>query len=599
VGVEESHSRGTCILLILAVIAFLLTLAPALSAAQPEPGAAETPFYSLIVTASKFDRDEEVTVLDVRTLEQAGAVTVADALRLTPEVVVLQYGPRGSIDKIGVKGAGFTQALLLLDGSPSPALGAPVVLDLPLSMVERIEIIKGRRSLGGAGAINIVTKAAQATAAHVSSASGFAGRDISAVDAGSFNTTDYRASASMTSEPSSVPGLYDRQSYVQLRFDHEFSPRSELSASFTFGVAERPLGEDGSFAAQGAERLEDAAALDVSYAYELPQGLVETKGFARIARRGFELFSGFSGEKTSLVGTEVRATLETADRALTVGALATREAGYTVAFATPVTVAESRMLFSELTQNVGENTSATIGARAHFAPAFAPVLSPSLLVTVRPLPQITLRASAAHAFRTPGLTELKAQAAGDPKLEPQRGWRYELGLSREIGRGGIDIGVYQERIADRISWKSDGQGAVRPVNLSETVAQGVEVGLRAALGRGLSSILSWRSIDDREVATGAKVPYVPSSEVRLGLYYAGEATRGNLELQVLGERLDGIGASFSSQAVANGRIVHSAGRNLDIFVEGYNLFDVQEEEPGEALSTSAGRTVLVGASLKF
>lgn len=600
-NVEASRSGKAFFVPVLAVAALLLALGPAAHAAGPaEPESSGTRFYSLVVTASKLDPDEQVIVIDVRALEESGAVTVADALRLTPEVVVLQYGARGSVDKIGLKGTGFTQALILVDGSPSPALGSAVLLDLPLSAVERIEIIKGRRSLGGAGAVNIVTKAAAAkAAAQVTSSTGFAARDIQLVDGGQLGEADFRVTASLASKPWALPGLYERRNYLHLRFDHELSPRSELSASVTLGVAERPGSGSADPAPSGLGQIDDAAALDISYAQELSRGILETKAFARIARKGAEILGEGFKERTSLVGGEVRATLEMGRSELTIGALAAREAGFSALASEPTDAVESRALFGELKQSLGQSVTAAVGAHAHFDPGFAPVLSPSIVISVSPLPQTTLRASAAHAYRPPSVSELRMQAAGVPKLQPEQGWRYELGLSREIGRGGIDLGVYEERLADRIALRPDAAGVSRPVNLSETVTRGVELGVRAALGGGLSSVLRWRSRDDRDAATGAKLPFIPSNEVKLGLYYTGASTRGNLELQLTGERLGASGASIAPQAVANGRIVHAASRDLDIFLEGYNLFDVSGETYGETQAISPGRTIMVGASLKF
>lgn len=581
------------------MVALFVSMAPAAAAETPQSQAQERPVYSLVVTASKLDPESEVTILDVRALQQAGAATVADALRLAPEVIVLQYGPRGAVEKVGLKGASSAQALLLVDGGPSPAQGAPVVLELPLSMIERIELIKGPRSLDGAGAINVVTKAAAAqAAAQVSSASGFAGRDVSVVEGGALGQTNYRIAAALTTQPDASSGLFSSQRYVQLRFDHELSPRSEVNASLTSGIREH--GALGTAAVgAGAGRTDAAATVDVTYAYELSQGFIEAKGFARTARSGAGAFDPSAGESVTLVGGEVRATVETGSREFTVGALTTRESGSSGALATPDLVVENRTLFGEFSQSLGANASAIVGARAHWGAGVSPVLSPSLLVSVNPSPQTTLRAAAAHAYRVPTVSDLRAQAPTDPKLKPEQGWRYELGLSRQIGAGGFDVGIYQARLTDRISWQPDTSGASRPLNLAQTVTQGVELGVRAALGRGLSSFVRWRSIDDRDMTTGLAVPYAPSSEMRAGILYDGVATRANLELQLLGQRLDGSGAPIGAQAFANGRIVHSARRGFDLFVEGYNLLDVQAEPLGHALATTPGRTIMFGASLDF
>ena len=62
-----------------------------------------------------------------------GATTVGDALRLSPEVLILRYGRGGAIESIGIKGMGAAQAAIFLDGAPVPAKGGGDPLGRSLS----------------------------------------------------------------------------------------------------------------------------------------------------------------------------------------------------------------------------------------------------------------------------------------------------------------------------------------------------------------------------------------------------------------------------------------------------------------------------------
>src|SRR5690606_40793356 len=101
----------------------------------------DAPPFSLVLLARRLIGAGSVTALDLKSLEAAGATTVGDALRLSPEVLILHYGRGGAIESIGIKGMGAAQAAIFLDGAPVPAKGAAPLLDAPLAGIERIEIV--------------------------------------------------------------------------------------------------------------------------------------------------------------------------------------------------------------------------------------------------------------------------------------------------------------------------------------------------------------------------------------------------------------------------------------------------------------------------
>ena len=104
-----------------------------------------------------------VTVIDQKELKAAGVKILADALRLGPGITVQSNGGRSATQQAFIRGSTSTQILVLLDGAPvaSPQ-GALNLADVPVSMVERIEVVRGPGSaLYGAdavgGVINIIT----------------------------------------------------------------------------------------------------------------------------------------------------------------------------------------------------------------------------------------------------------------------------------------------------------------------------------------------------------------------------------------------------------------------------------------------------------
>lgn len=97
------------------------------------------------------------------------AKTLTDALRRLPGVDVSQSGGMGQLNTLYVRGTEARHTLVLVDGIPLAKPGITGIADynhIPLSLVQRIEFIRGARSaVYGAdaigGVINIITQAEQ------------------------------------------------------------------------------------------------------------------------------------------------------------------------------------------------------------------------------------------------------------------------------------------------------------------------------------------------------------------------------------------------------------------------------------------------------
>jgi iron complex outermembrane receptor protein/vitamin B12 transporter len=109
-----------------------------------------------------------VTVIDRAAIEASNARTVAELLGQAAGVQVLSFGARGGRSTARIRGGNANFTLVMLDGIP---LNNPTDLEggtfnlasLPLSHVERIEVIRGPQSYffgssAMAGAVNVVSR---------------------------------------------------------------------------------------------------------------------------------------------------------------------------------------------------------------------------------------------------------------------------------------------------------------------------------------------------------------------------------------------------------------------------------------------------------
>ncbi|YCM46486.1 TonB-dependent receptor [Verrucomicrobiaceae bacterium 227] len=128
----------------------------------------------LVVEATRLDSlipshfPGNAQVIDEETISRAGARSVADLLSSVGGVRLTSFSGNPSAGTVSLRGFGenaSSRVLILIDGRPSnrPDLGAPSLLDVPLSRLARIEILRGSQTArfgdhAVGGVINLVTK---------------------------------------------------------------------------------------------------------------------------------------------------------------------------------------------------------------------------------------------------------------------------------------------------------------------------------------------------------------------------------------------------------------------------------------------------------
>ncbi|HKK12472.1 MAG TPA: TonB-dependent receptor [Flavobacteriaceae bacterium] len=125
----------------------------------------------VVITSSRIDmpfkeNSRAITIITSEQIKKSAATNVADLLQEFAGVDIRRRGVSGMQSDLYIRGGGFDQTLLLIDGFKveDPQTGHHNMnMILPLDVIERIEIIKGpaARVFGQnafTGAINIVTK---------------------------------------------------------------------------------------------------------------------------------------------------------------------------------------------------------------------------------------------------------------------------------------------------------------------------------------------------------------------------------------------------------------------------------------------------------
>src|SRR5690554_6130540 len=152
----------------------LVLVLGAAMAAQPEARAQDSDTglldpveVSATATARTLaDTFQSVTVIGREQIESWPTASLADLLAGVAGVDVQRRGEPGVQADVGIRGTGFEQTVILLDGMPmgDPQTGHHNLnLPVPVEHIERIEVVKGPGAMayGGnatGGVINIVTR---------------------------------------------------------------------------------------------------------------------------------------------------------------------------------------------------------------------------------------------------------------------------------------------------------------------------------------------------------------------------------------------------------------------------------------------------------
>lgn len=126
---------------------------------------------TLSVTANRFQQPTSsilapVTIVDREQIDRWQSNSVLDVLRRMPGIDVAQSGGIGQMSSVFVRGTDSRHVLILIDGVRTNQAGISGSYDmsqLPLSLVQRIEYIRGPRSAvygsdAIGGVINFITK---------------------------------------------------------------------------------------------------------------------------------------------------------------------------------------------------------------------------------------------------------------------------------------------------------------------------------------------------------------------------------------------------------------------------------------------------------
>jgi iron complex outermembrane receptor protein len=470
-------------------------LALALSAS-----AQSTPPREVVVVTGTFqplpleEADRPVRVLDTRGMALVSN-TFADFLRLDSSLDLRQRAPNGLQGDLSIRGGGFGQTLVLMDGlRMNDVQSGHHNLDIPtpLEAITRIEVLKGSGSTmygsdAVGGVVNLITHAPERTEIRLRTAVGNFGTNQQRGDVSYVASNGW--SEQLTFSRDFSTGFIPNRDYRNLSLASRTSASTALGATaITLANNDRPFGAEqfyGNFNSWERTRTWFASARQ-------DLGLNTTAAFAY--RRHTDLFvlyrdrpqvftnrhasDSYQGNvrRWDAVGQNVKVFY---GAEVYRDAIVSNNLGRHDRFrGAPYVSLDVRAL---------RRFSFSVGVRDEIHGSFNHEVSPTFAMGYWLSPAWKLRASASRAFRLPTYTDLYYQDPanlGSPDLRPERAWSYEAGLDWNAGgRMRSSVTVFQRRERDGIDYvRRSATDIWRATNFQRIRFTGVEasVAVRAA-----------------------------------------------------------------------------------------------------------------------
>ena len=436
------------------------------------------------------ENSRTINIITAKDIKNSAATNVADLLQQVTGVDVRRRGTGGGQSDLYIRGGGFDQTLLLIDGikmDDAQTGHHSMNAALPIEVIERIEIIKGpaARIFGQnafTGAINIVTKKRLNNKVSINVEAGSFGQlngsvtlgketENSSIIAhvGALTSDGYRNNSDYNNQNYFLMGTFNKKKQpievIATFFDKKFGAENFYTTNVTFNEYEETQN----------------SLIGVSTTFKSNKFNVTPRIYWR---RGQDMFllrrddPGFyrNFHITNKIGVETNASY-TSDIGIT---------GFGVDF--------SR--FSIQSNNLGERVRTMVnffleqrfklgsfditpGIAATYFSDFKFNAFPGLDIGVQISDKVRLYGNVGYTFRAPTFTDLyysDPATSGNPNLEPEKAFAQEIGLNYSDDKFSGSLAIFNRDSEDLIDYvrQNTSVNIFTAANITEVSTQGVE-----------------------------------------------------------------------------------------------------------------------------
>jgi iron complex outermembrane receptor protein len=194
------------------------------------------------------------------------------------------------------------------------------------------------------------------------------------------------------------------------------------------------------------------------------------------------------------------------------------------------------------------------------------------------------------------------QVRGNPDLDKEKIWSYELGIEHRFGRDRmLQATFFGAETSDLIMSRRGADKIYRPVNINRARRQGIELTMKYGWEAGFSAEINAILQTSRNEETGADLPYTPKRKLKTTVQYTLPRIKTHMEGVVryesarFSEAENLASQRLDSYAVVDVKVLQPfsiKGTTGELFAEVDNVFDTAYEShfgyPDDGIRFNAG-----------
>ncbi len=597
----------------------------------------------IVVTATRTphllkDVPVETVVITRKDIERSSAQTISDLLRNVPGIFIRAENVPGiSAWRAKIRGLDFNSGygLILINGQRVKGGGMGEyglgLNQIPLEMIERIEIVKGPSSVlygsdALAGVVNIITKSApQKPSFGLEVASG--SRNVRIGNAWFGGQLDRFGGIINLNHEESDCGKYGYRSgreedYYRNRLDSNYFVNLSKNTRLSLGVSLEDWDRKRKYS-NGVRRHTEKNKYRFSPALNVKlndgsrlklQGYWFDWDFKTKERGGSSHFTPTDGDMY-YKQTEVQYTKPLGEHHLFTGGAEWLEEKLDYNLATKVIITRSAYLQDEIYFTVGKPVTLVLGGRVDDHSVFGSEFCPKLSLMIEATPQTRVRASIGRGFKSPNIRQMYYEQPfhhgtywykSNPNLDAERSWGYSVGIEQSFNKRWLfGLTFFRNDVKDKVVWvETDETIYGEPVKTAKNIAkchtQGVEASLKAKLLPGLSTILGYTYLDTEDEDTHKDLTYSPKNTINARLIY--EYTPWGITASIGTQYVDEMYKDTRNTKktddyfLTDMKLTKKITKYASISIEGNNIFNTNYGEPERDWE---GATWLVRLTMNF
>lgn len=572
--------------------------------------------YSDRISLPFSEASRSIEIIRAEEIAKIPARDVAGILQFATGIDIRQRGPHGVQADIGIRGGGFEQTLILINGfkMTDPQTGHHV-MNLPVSPenIERIEIIKGpaARIYGQnafAGVVNIITKSPDEQAGKVNFRAGqnqLLGLGVE-ISLPSKKSNQYLSIDRSISEGYRHNTDYD---ITNIMYQNEFVVAG-AQTSFFGGFTEREFGANGFYASPNfTEQYEEIQTSIVGIQSKILRGawIIKPKAYWRRNQDEYIFVrSNPSLYRNMHIGNNLGAELNTSyisDFGSTGLGLEVRNENLR---STNLGDRRRNMLSGYLEQRLEYGDfSFTPGVSFQYFTDFGPNVFYGLDASYTVSRNFMIYSNVGTTYRVPSYTDrfyIDPANEGNPDLQPETAITYELGV-KKMGRDvSIQAAAFRRIGSNLIDWTRDTLVSPKwtPVNLNNVPVSGIEGSISSNLGftTGIPFLgfqkINYTYIDAEIIDNEAKESRYLLENLRHQFAYIGSFNAKYMYINLSFRYYDRV--SLEDYSLVDVRL-DKKFEQISFYLDINNIFDIEYRETN--LVPMPGRWAVVGARFKL